>query len=206
MKNPWFRPSSRFADQVHSKRFWDPSDSWRTEVDSFSSPHKTPKSTLILTLNVHQCHNLELIKLMLNVYNITQVVLSLLLLISPAFINLSLGHLEAVWEWNVKPAECFSQINLMGFLGGGFSSNQDMFRAKILVAGEGFTFNSVQLSGWCSFPTLLRFCHKLGSILGTLLQLGEVWVKFFSTSHGGDLCETTDGSVSATFTMCLYAI
>lgn len=60
----------------------------------------------------------------------------------------------------------------MGF--GGVVFNRDMFRAKILVAGEGFTFNSVQLSEWWSFPTLLRFCHKLGSILWTLLQLREV--------------------------------
>lgn len=49
-----------------------------------------------------------------------------------------------------------------------------MFGAKVLVAAEGFTFNGLHLSVRWSFPTLLRFCHKLGSVLGTLLQLEEV--------------------------------
>lgn len=81
-----------------------------------------------------------------------------------------------------------------------------MFRAKVLVAAEGFTFNGLQLSGRWSFPTLLRFCHKLGSILGTLLQLGEVEREISPLRMEEIPVKKAHGSVSATFTMCLYAI
>lgn len=108
--------------------------------------------------------------------------------LSPAFIKLSVGHPQTVWEGNAKPPKCSSKINLMG----GFLSNHDVFRANVLVCAEGFTFNGPQLSGRWSFPTLLRFCHKPGSILGTLLQLGEVEPEIPPpppTPHGGDGCE-----------------
>lgn len=81
-----------------------------------------------------------------------------------------------------------------------------MFRATVLVAAEGFTFNGLQLSGRGSVPTLLRFGHKRGSVLGTLVQLGQLELDPSPPRLEELPVKQAAGSVSATFTMCLYAV
>lgn len=85
-------------------------------------------------------------------------------------------------------------------------SNHDMFRAAVLVAAEGFTFNGPQLSGRGSVPTLLRFGHKRGSVLGTLIQPGQLELDPSPPCMEELPVKHATGSISTTFTMCLYAV
>lgn len=102
-------------------------------------------------------------------------------------------------EWGER-----SKINLFQ---DDFMSN--MFRAEHRTA----CIEQHSCVNWCRFPSLLSLavgCNEAWKSLesrSNLLQLMEVFNSRFPDFRSEiEFCENTDGSVSATFTMCLYAV
>lgn len=124
--------------------------------------------------------------------------------LSPAFIKLSVGHPETVWEGNAKPPKCSSKINLMG-VGGGFCQTTTCLGQTSWSVLQDLPLTVLSCLAGGPFPPCSGFAINLEASLGH----SSSWERSNRSPppplHTEEMAaRKAAGCVSATFTMCLY--